>query len=511
MLWSLIKVIFFVVLVAALALGASYLMEAEGGLVVNLGSTEFVLGPLQAVIALLVLVFVLWLLFKLLSFLGALIRFVNGDDTALSRRASRNRQRRGFEALAEGMLALASGEGQVAMDKAKRAERYLHRPELTNLIAAQGAEMAGDRRRAEQTYRALLTDERTRFVGVRGLMKQRLAAGDTETALKLAQKAYALRPRHEETQDTLLRLQTQRGDWSDARRTLEAKLRSGTLPRDVYRRRDAVLALSESSGVHSTASDEEARRVAIEANRLSPDLVPAAVAAARAYIAQGRPKYATRVLRRAWEAQPHPDLAAAFAEIRADETPAQRIKRFRALTDVHPDHEETRMLRAELALAAEDFPAARRALGDVATEHPTARSLTLMAAVERGEGADDAVVRAWLARAVTAPRGPQWVCTNCHNIHGEWVPVCDNCAAFDTLAWTEPPRAETHLPGAGMLPLIAGEPATGEEAAPSDGEMPGASEGQPSDGQGPGASEGPPSDRPGEPHVVVVEDAPRRD
>ena len=496
MLWSLIKVIFFVALVAALALGASYLLEAEGGLIVTLGSTEYVLGPLQAVIALLVLAFVLWLLFKLLSFLGALARFVNGDDTALSRHFGRRRERRGFEALAEGMMALASGEGRVAMDKAHRAERYLHRPELTNLIAAQGAEMAGDRKRAEQTYRALLTDERTRFVGVRGLMHQRLAAGDTETALKLAQRAYALRPRHEETQNTLLRLQTQRGDWSDARHTLEAKLRSGTLPRDVYRRRDAVLALSESAGVYSTASDEEARRAAIEANRLSPDLVPAAVAAARAHVAQGKPKNAARVIRRAWEVQPHPDLAAAFAEARPDETPVQRIKRFRALTDVHPDHEETRMLRAELALAAEDFPAARRALGDLATAHPTARSLTLMAAIERGEGADDAVVRAWLARAVTAPRGPQWVCTNCHNIHADWVPVCDNCAAFDTLAWTEPPRAEAHLPGAGMLPLIAGEPAAQAETPPD-----------PHDAE---ASEGGPSGRPGEPHVVVVEDAPPR-
>ena len=227
---------------------------------------------------------------------------------------------------------------------------------------------------------------------------------------------------------------------------------------------------------------------------MSPDLVPAAVAAARAHVAQGKPKNAARVIRRAWEVQPHPDLAAAFAEARPDETPVQRIKRFRALTDVHPDHEETRMLRAELALAAEDFPAARRALGDLATAHPTARSLTLMAAIERGEGADDAVVRAWLARAVTAPRGPQWVCTNCHNIHADWVPVCDNCAAFDTLAWTEPPRAEAHLPGAGMLPLIAGEPAAQAETPPD-----------PHDAE---ASEGGPSGRPGEPHVVVVEDAP---
>ena len=324
-------------------------------------------------------------------------------------------------------------------------------------------------------------------MGIRGLMKQRLDAGDTDTALKLAEKAFALRPKHGETQDTLLRLQTQRGDWAAARRTLTSKLKSGAMPRDLHRRRDAVLALSEASGTFSTASDAQAREAAIEANRLSPDLAPAAVAAARAHIAQGKPKYAARVLRRCWESHPHPDLAAAFAEIVPDETPAARIKRFRALTDVKPDHAETRMLKAELALAAEDFPEARRALGDLATEHPTARSLTLMAAIERGEGAADAVVRAWLARAVTAPRGPQWVCDNCNHIQGDWAPVCENCGAFDTLAWREPPRAETHVPGTGMLPLIASD----AEAA----DLPAARDEEP---------------RHGDPRVVVVEDAPPR-
>ena len=44
------------------------------------------------------------------------------------------------------------------------------------------------------------------------------------------------------------------------------------------------------------------------------------------------------------------------------------------------------MLSAELHIAGRDFPSARQALGDMAEPHPTARVLTLMAAIERGEG-----------------------------------------------------------------------------------------------------------------------------
>jgi HemY protein len=466
MLWSLIKILLFVAAIAALAVGAGMLMETGGGVRISVPGWEFTLGPFQIVVVTLVLLLGLWIALKLIGLLLAVFRFLSGDETAISRYFDRNRERRGFQALAEGMLAVASGEGRLAMSKATRAERLLNRPELTNLLQAQAAEVSGDTAAAQAAYKKLLGDDRTRFVGVRGLLKQRLAEGDTATAMKLAEKAFALKPRHEEMQDILLKLQADEGDWKGARTTLGAKLKSGALPRDVFRRRDALLALSEAKGVLDEEASIETREAAIEANRLSPDLIPAAAMAARSYIAAGKPRHAARVLKKAWAAQPHPDLAAAFAEIAPEETPEARLKRFRELTAANPDHEETRLLLAELYIAAEDFPAARRALGDLASAHPTQRTLTVMAAIERGEGADDAVVRGWLARALTASRGPQWVCDTCHNIQSDWAPFCNNCGGFDTLSWREPTEREAPMPhGAQMLPLIVGAPR--EDPAPA--------------------------------------------
>jgi HemY protein len=457
MLWSLIKILLFVAAIAGLTFGAGYLMESAGGVQVTVGGTEFTLGPLQSVIAAVLLVLGVWLLLKVLAFLAATIRFINGDETAISRYFDRNRERKGFAALSEGLMALASGEGQLALTKAGRAEKYLNKPELTDLFTAQAAEMAGDRRKAEEVYKRLVQQDATRFVGVRGIMKQRLADGDTETALKLAEHAFALKPRHEETQDVLLRLQAQAADWTGARKTLNAKLKYGLLPRDVHKRREAVLALSEAKGVFDEDASIEARETAIEANRLSPDLIPAAVMAAQGYVAKDTPKNAVRVLKKAWEAQPHPDLAAAFAAIVPDETPEARLKRFAQLTAIQPDHRETRLLLAELHISAEDFPGARRALGDLVTADPDARVLTTMAAIERGEGASDAIVKGWLTRALTAPRGPQWVCDNCHNVQTDWTPVCANCQSFDTLSWKKAPAQDVAMPaGAAMLPLIVG-------------------------------------------------------
>ncbi|MDM8164983.1 heme biosynthesis HemY N-terminal domain-containing protein [Roseovarius sp.] len=457
MLWSIIKIAVFVALVAGASFAAIYLLELEGGVRIVMAGQEFNLTPLTAVIALILLMLAIWLLLKLASLLIAVLRFINGDETAISRYFDRNRQEKGYRALSEGLMALASGEGNVAMAKANRAERYLRKPALTNLITAQAAEMAGDRRKAEEVYKRLLANEKTRFVGVRGIMRQKLSDGDTDTALKLAQTAFALKPRHEEVQDTLLKLQAQKHDWSGARDTLRAKLKYGSLPRDVHKRRDAVLALSEAQDILDEGKDIDAKEQAIEANRLSPDLIPAAVMAARSYIRADSKRYASRVIRKAWEAQPHPDLAAAFAEIEPGETPQDRLKRFAKLLKINPEHRETRLVEAELHIAAEDFPAARRALGTLAEDDPDARTLTLMAAIERGEGSSDAVVKGWLTRALAAPRGPQWVCDNCHHIHAQWVPACENCQSFDTLTWRSPPAATvSSSTGVEMLPLIVG-------------------------------------------------------
>ena len=467
MLLSALKILIFFAIVLAVTLGAMQLSENGDGLTLVYGGMEYVLGPVQTMIAATVAVLLGWLAVRLLMLALACVRFLMGDETAINRYFARSRERKGYAALSEGMLAVASGEGRLAQDKAARAAKLLDNAQATELLAAQAAEVAGDTGKAAEVYRRLLSDDRTRFVGIRGLLRQKLAEGDTATALKLAEKAYALKPRHAELQDTLLELQTKQGDWKGARAVLKDKRKQGQLPQDVHIRRDAVLALKEASEVLAEGNSISAREAAISASRASPDLIPAAVLAARSYIAQNDARNASRVLQKTWSVRPHPSIAATYAEIVPDEKPAARLRRFEDLMRQNPDHEETRLLRAELLLTAEDFPGARRALGDLPEKHPTVRTLSILAAIERGEGADDAVVRGILARALVASRGPQWVCDKCHNVMAEWSPVCDSCGGFDTLTWREPqtPVWGT-VPGNGveMLPLLVGAPAAASTA-----------------------------------------------
>ena len=464
MLWSLIKILSFVAMVMLISFGAGRRMEAQGGVMIQYAGLELSFGALQAALLVLGLLVSFWLVLKLLGLVVALLRFINGDETALSRYFDRNRERRGFEALSDGLMALASGDGRDAMAKARKADRLLNRPDLTNLIMAQAAVANGDRQTAKATYKKLLKDPKTRFVGTYGLLQQHLQDGDTEVALKLAEHAFALKPRHGETQDVLLKLQAGQEDWRGVRTTLTAKLKHGSLPKDVHKRRDAVFALSQSRDWRAEGKLEEAQIYAVEANRLAPGLVPAALLSAEGHREQNNVKQASRILRAAWQLAPHPDLAAGFAALAPDEASVARFKRFGQFTKGTESHPETKMLMAELYVAMADFDAARQALGDLAKTDPTMRALTILAAIERGDGADDQSVRRLLTQAISAQRDPQWICDNCGHVHHDWEPVCLNCEAIDSIAWKRPPMSEAVSPE--MLPLIVGHMARSDEDFP---------------------------------------------
>ncbi len=438
MLWSVTKIVVFVALIALIALGAAFVIDTGGEVRIAFGGQEVSLEPIAAIIGFVLAMVAVWLAFALLGLLLAVFHFFNGDETAITRYFNRRHEQKGFEALADGMVALAAGEGKTAVAKAAKAERYLNRPELTHLINAQAAELTGDRPRALRYYKGLLSNDRTRFVGIKGILKQKLAEGDTDTALKLAEKAFAIRPDHAETMNTLFALQSAKGEWRGASKTIAAEVKAHVLPKDVGLRREAILELAEARALLEAGNIEAGKASALKANKMAPGLVPAAVLAAEMHMLDDAKRAAGNVLRKAWGLNPQPDLAAAFAEIEPDETPSERIRRFASLIKRNPEHEETKLLQAELALADKDFPAARRAIRGLIEQKPRPRVLSIMAAVEKGEGAEDKVVHAWLSKALSAPRGPQWICDNCGKIHGQWVPICDNCSGFDTLDWKEP-------------------------------------------------------------------------
>ena len=205
--------------------------------------------------------------------------------------------------------------------------------------------------------------------------------------------------------DTLYALQSRKFDWAGARKTLDGQRRAGLLPKPEADRRDAMLALAQAEDAEEVGQGEHARKLALEAVKLDPANAEAAATAARHLAAAGSKRAAAKMLINGWRRSPSATLAGAYAAIEPDESPDERRKRFGKLLKANAAHPESKLLAAELALVTEDWRAARTAIADLKEDEPTARSCVVMAAIARGEGAPEAEVRGWLARAVDAPRG----------------------------------------------------------------------------------------------------------
>ena len=461
MIKSIINLIIFIGIVSVFSFAVTQFAKTNDEFQIILSNIEITFSPIAVIIAAVVGLIVIWLVFKICNFLIATYRFLNGDETAISRYFDRSREKKGFQALSDGMIALALGENRTATIKAYRANKLLGKPEVTNLLSAQAAEQSGDRKEALRFYKALINQEKTKFVGILGIMKQKLEDGDKESALELAHQANSIKPKDNTVLTTLFELQVEKNNWTGAQKTLNTKYKSGLLPKDIFIRRNAILNLAtakEDSGENSITA-------AINANKASPELIPAAVLTASIHMKNRKKRLATNILRKAWDKLPHPDLAAAFANLEPSESANERFNRFKPWIKVHKDTPEVIMLEAELALAAENYTGARKIMGELAETSPTARSLTIMAAVERGTGAAEAVVRGWLAKALGAKYGPMWTCTKCNNIYKEWLPICEQCKAFDTLEWMETEIPSKIDKSTELLPLIIGE--LGKEQDPS--------------------------------------------
>jgi HemY protein len=64
MLWSLLKVLIFIAIVAGLAFGVGFLTEMDDVALLTVAGREFTLTPLVAIVLALVLLLSVWLLFK---------------------------------------------------------------------------------------------------------------------------------------------------------------------------------------------------------------------------------------------------------------------------------------------------------------------------------------------------------------------------------------------------------------------------------------------------------------
>lgn len=427
-----IRLVVYLLVLALVAFGVAWLADRPGAVTVDWQGWQIetsILVAASALLALLAATILLWTLLRMIIRSPDLIAF-----------SWRNRRRnRGWAAVTRGLVAVGSGDAVGARRAANDAQRLLGQEPLSQLLAAQAAQLAGDAAGAEAVFRAMTETQGTRLLGLRGLHVEARRRGDASSALQAAEEAARHEPGLAWAADAVIEARCLNGDFAGALAVLEREAAHGGLDRAAHRRRRAVLLAAQAQALE-LSDPAAARERAQEAIRLAPTLVPAAEIAGRLLGAAGDARKAAKVIEAAYAATPHPDLADAYLHLRPGDASRERLKRIRTLTAHMPAHPESAMALARAALDAQEFDVARTALAPLLAA-PTQRACLLMAELEAAENGDVGKAREWTARAVRAQRDPAWVADGV--VAEAWGPVSPVTGKLDAFEWKLPPGVAT--------------------------------------------------------------------
>jgi HemY protein len=363
-----------------------------------------------------------------------------GLPRGFRRGRSDRRLRKGYQALTQGMVAVAAGEPDEARRHARRADSLLEEPPLTMLLSAQAAQLNGDEQAAKRYFSRMLEDDDTRFLGLRGLLRQAEREGDLQSALDYARQAYDIRPQTPWVLNSLFDLSLKTGELERALDAVEESRKRNLIDRETARRRRAVILTEQARRAQADGKTAFARDYAKEATDLAPGLVPAVRVRAQLLIDEDRGRSAAKAIEKTWGHQPHPDLAELYLKARPAKAPKDRYQRLKRLAEKNPAHRESELALGRAALEAEQWGDARRHLEAAGGQQPSEEVCRELAELAERQN-DDQEARRWLRRTTEAPPDPGWLCTACGAMADDWQAVCGHCGTFDSFAWQTPPRA----------------------------------------------------------------------
>ena len=271
----------------------------------------------------------------------------------------------------------------------------------------------------------------------------------------IAEEALKLAPGSTWASQALLGFRCARGDWNGAMAILDNNLAAGLVDKTAWKRQRGVLLTARALELEKVDRDKS-RDSVMEAIKLAPTLVPAAVLASKYQSEAHQVRRSMRIVETAWLAQPHPDLADAYAHVKLGDSARQRLVRIETLAAKTPGHIEGALAIARAAIDATEFERARAALARFIAV-PTQRVALLMAEIERTEHGDSGRARAWTLRAVRAQHDPVWTADG--YVSASWRPVSPVSGRLDAFQWQAPLTA---LPSSDGTATI--EPSPFEEA-----------------------------------------------
>lgn len=388
----------------------------------------------------------------LLLFLDRLIRGVLRLPVWLGRTVEQRRDASGHKALTLGLMAVSAGEVREAKKQAARAQRLLQAPQLTDLLSAQAAHLAGDHQAASRYFKSLTKDTDTAFLGHIGLARLAIDDNDKTKALSAARSAFELKPKSVMAAQQLFMLEADAHNWSTAARAVDLLLGDTANGQDelgrLRRQKTALFYLMAEDSVVPAKADmpegatppKEAIKALETAVASDPGFLPAVEMLGDFYLAQGAKRKAVKLFESGFKACPHQSIADRLKvawNLNEGAYVARLIKLVEQVGSTKQSRATAHYIAAAQAFALGLSGEAHGQLDKIESHDRDAATWRLIAQIADHEDESESAAEA-LRQASDAQRAHSWQCDHCYSLQASWTGHCPDCGSFGALEWRRP-------------------------------------------------------------------------
>ncbi len=426
-----VRILFFILLVLALALGFAWLADRPGELSLIWQGQRIEMSLMRAAT-------ILISLFAAVLIIVWLIRTIWLSPHTVTRYFRARKRDRGYQALSTGLIAAGAGDATLARKMAGRARGLIRidQEPLIHLLEAQTALIEGKYDDARKKFELMAEDPETRELGLRGLYLEAKRLGANEAARQYAERAAEKAPHLSWATLATLDQHSQAGQWDEAIRLLDQSRAANVLDKKEANRKKAVLLTARATS-KLEADPRAARDDALAALKLDDRLVPAALVAAKALFREDNLRKGASALEKIWKQDPHPEVARLYVRARGGDSAVDRLKRAKRLETLRGNNAVSLATVAEAALEARELELSRTKAQAAARLAPSESIFLLLADIEEADTGDEGRIRHWMAQALRSPRDPAWTADGVTS--PTWLPVSPVSGRLDAFEWKAPP------------------------------------------------------------------------
>ena len=417
------------IILAGLAVNNSYVVSIEYKDFIFSTSSSYIIASI---------IFIILIIF---IFQSIYFKFRNNINEFKSNNKIKNKEK-GYDAFMNGMIAIVNKDFKKAVIENRKVAKYLNDSTLHLLLKSETLKIEKKFEELSNTYEEMIANEKTKILGLRGLMEQYLRSQDYHHALIYGENLFKISPNIEKLYDTLVYIIGKTSNWQNLLSINEKAFSMKIIDKNIFSINKSI-AFYEIAKIKKLDSQKEALKLMEKALDLRKNFAPYNSFYIDLLILNNKLNFARKFVSKIWNFSPHPDYKPKIKAL-SEKLNIDYDIFVKEITMNTKNQLESKILKAESLIYNEKWEAAKNELSPLLEHKPKKEICLLMSKIEEGDTNDPQKIDAWISRANYGEISNIWVCRITNISQENWSSV-SNGGYFNSLEWTKPKSFDENL------------------------------------------------------------------